>query len=257
MGCGVEQPTGAATRPADAQDEAHEGSARMGASESGEIALIDRARGALVDGELPGPIKAEVLASNTPDLAAARRIFGPEDSPGTATPPATATSNDPKKKPVPLRLPDGAPARGASEHSDRAAVAPGPTPTATASTPTAPAKPSVAGKDARLVMLTSLGLQQRGGAIVLDVKSSGRPTVSIASQGTRGRVTFMFANAGALPLVRQARPALDGVRVVEVRRGETTVPVTVDLQEGWRSRRPAPTDGGVQVRFQRDAGDAP
>jgi hypothetical protein len=118
-GCGVEQPTGAATLPADAQDVANEGAAEIGARGSEEIPLLDRAREALVDGELPAGLKAEILASNAPELAAARRIFGPEDLPLTATPAATAKSKDSKKKPVALRLPDGAPATGAFDHRDR------------------------------------------------------------------------------------------------------------------------------------------
>lgn len=270
--CGVEQPPDGLlglTNEGPLDDSAPEatgGGEGRSASGTEQIALIDRARQSLVDGALPEAIQAEIITSTSPQLAAARRIFGGEGASSAA--PAVPRVAAGSKGSVPLRVPGAAPAAripekktavpatsevaaGDSDAPRKQTEAARPS---VASGDTTPA-PAAEGKGARLVMLTSLALKEVSGGVVLDVRSSGQPSVSVASQATRGRVTFMFANAGALPTVRQARPGLQGVRVSEVRRGDTTVQVTVELEEEWQARRPALTDGGVQVRFQR-VGDA-
>ena len=64
----------------------------------------------------------------------------------------------------------------------------------------------------------------------------------------------MVANAGALPAVRQARPEVGGVRVVQVRRGDSTVQITVEMDEGLAAREPTVTDGGATIRFASEPG---
>ena len=62
----------------------------------------------------------------------------------------------------------------------------------------------------------------------------------------------MVSSAGA-PAVRQARPEA-GARVVQVRRGDSTVQITVEMEEGLVAREPTVTDAGASVRFAPPAG---
>ena len=105
------------------------------------------------------------------------------------------------------------------------------------------------------MLLTGIDLRPiKGGGASLELRASSRPRVSLVSQAGRGRAIYMVANAGALPAVRQARPEVGGVRVVQVRRGDSTVQITVEMDEGLAAREPTVTDGGATIRFASEPG---
>lgn len=121
-----------------------------------------------------------------------------------------------------------------------------------------------------LVILTRLSLEPVGGGegdgdgegegAVLTLAGAGSVEVSsrlIASQ----RWLVWIDGAGAVPSFSSARPRLDDVAVVDVRRNQTRVELELELAPGWSLVDAEPLENGARLRFspvsEDEEGSAP
>lgn len=220
--------------------------------------LLAEARVALAQGELPEDVRTRIAASDKPAHARARRILAAVDghtpdalpSGGTeGAPPrveseasGTSGSGDDATQAAPslsLNTPppgdDPEDPDGDDDRSDSSAAK------SSSSSPAAGPKLSV---------ITSLKLNKRGDDVELVIKAAAPVTVGTAAQLGSGRFRYVLPSSGALPGALQARPKLEGVSVVDVRRGENTVQLAVELAEGWRAAAPQRAASGAKIRFR-------
>lgn len=224
----------------------------------GSDPLLAEARAALgagaVGGQLPDDVQARIVASEDPAHARARRILLAMDGASAAE----------------LGLDTGAdvgevPSERSAELGDAEAG------DATGETTTKPpgtgvegtsnrdgpveASPS-AGPRARddgpaLAVITTVDLEKRGGAVELVIKAASSVKVGTAAQLEEGTLRYVLPSTGALPSALRARPSVKGVKIVDVRRGEDTVQIAVQLDQGWRAKAPRSTASGAKIRFEQ------
>lgn len=178
--------------------------------------LLARARASIRGGEIDPAVRAEILASTDPAHARARRILAAMDA--TDAPPT----------PEPLAPPP-------------ATVAPPP-----AAPAPAPSRPPTAA----LGVVTRLELSRRGDRATLELRAGSPLLVGIAAQES-GIVRLLVESAGALPAALTARPEVEGLRVVDVRRMDRTIQIALELDEGWTAVRPVRTGHGARIEFRR------
>jgi len=215
--------------------------------------LLAEARAALAGGALPDDLRGRISRSTDPGHARARRLLAVIDGgtpaglpvqPGDDTPPATPkiglVAPAPDEAATGGDDGDAGGDHGADQGSDEEDGGP---------TGAGPAETDH--KKPKLVVITQVSLVDKGGAVELVVKAAAPVTIGTATQRDSGTVRFVLPSAGALPGALQARPQLQGVRVVDVRRGEDTVQLAVQLDEGWRAGAPRRAPGGASIRFSK------
>jgi hypothetical protein len=210
--------------------------------------LLTRARAELHGGRLPDAVRAEIVASTDPAHARAKGILAVMDRQARGEPepePESTDDDTPGDAPSLKPPPEGTPP---VPEKEEAGASSGGT------------KPPAAGEggggqdskkvEARLAVLTRLTLKKSGKKATLTVHAASSVRVGVATQAS-GKVRLVVESAGALPAVLQARPSVDGLTISDVRRGQDTVQIAVDLGEGWKPGRPSSFSGGARMTFTR------
>jgi hypothetical protein len=187
---------------------------------------LARARARLRNGVIPAELRAEILESRDPAHARARRIFAAMDS-QTRAEAAAPVPEVVAPAPDGSGGPPGSPAASDAEPDG-----------------TEPQSPP------RLSLLTRLSLTERRGKVTLTLHAAAELRVGVVAQES-GVLRLLVESAGALPAFLQARPGVDGLRVLDVRRGEDTVQIAVSVPDGWEVERPEGFSGGARVAFLR------
>ncbi len=224
-------------------DEAVEqgGGARAGGSASVESRaptepdpLLAKARGSIRQGRLPRELEDELLASDAPAHARARRLLSAMRELG---PEAEA-------EPAPTEAPP--PAAPPSEASpSMPAVTPGPSASASAS-----AEPPVAPARVRPT-LQKLSLTKQGESATLELVTGRGVLVGVVHQREQGIVRLVLEGVAANPKVLSARPSIAGARVTSVDAGPKAVRVTLALDDGWTYEGVKKTGTGARVKLRR------
>ncbi len=208
--------------------------------------LLLRAQSSFENGHIAPEIEAELLASPDPAHQRARRILETMDRQARGIAPApsekkTTTAKDatPTKAPT-IRAPDpGSPTPGVPKQSGSTSSGGG----------TGGSGEGSNSPKARLAMLTRLRLSGGGSKVTLSLNAADRVVMGMAEQPASGIVRLVVESAGALPSFLQARPTLEGVKVIDVRRGEDTVQISVELAPGWKPRGPRSGATGASIDF--------
>lgn len=208
--------------------------------------MLARARDSMRGGKLDPELEREILESGAPEHARARRLLRHMANEGR--PKGAAGSEEPTRK-KPASSGSDAPA------SPTISVVAPPKDSApnSASTANSGPKPDAGTQAPALAMLTRLRLSGGNDKVTLKLNAADRVVMGIAEQPQSGLVRLVVESAGALPAFLQARPQLAGVKVVDVRRGEDTVQISVELTPGWKARGPRSGASGASVEFVRIA----
>ena len=198
-----------------------------------------------MDGKVSEALRAEILASDAPAHARARRLLAAMDEPVDVAP-APAPAGE-----------DGAPALrapplGHAPVDPVPAAEPGPvppkmSPAANPATSPPPAAPKAsAGK-----IVSSVGLKATKAGATLTLRGRGKLMVGSVNQLASGRIHLVIDQASAAAGVTSARPTAGGVRVTSVRQGAATVQISLQLEAGWTLGSIDPFSGGTRVKFRR------
>jgi hypothetical protein len=206
--------------------------------------LLAQARQQLQGTRLPDEVREKISASSDPAHARARRILAVMDrqARGEAEPEPDEGAAEPGAAPSAPSLvapPEGA---AATNHAHEGGQG-------DAAEPAEPADSREAGR-ARLAVLTRLSLAKNGQKATLTIHAADALRVGVAAQAS-GTVRLVVESAGALPAVLQARPSMEGLSVSDVRRGQDTVQIAIELGEGWTAGRPISFAGGARMTFTR------
>jgi hypothetical protein len=194
--------------------------------------LLAEARAALNGGKLPPRLEQRILDSDDPAHARARRLLATMKRQQSGAQQEAAPAVSPAQESA---TPVTAPPEGDGGEAE---------------------KPEAASNDAsnehdesppKLTVLTRLALVQKGSGAVLTVHAAAELKVGLAQQSKTARL--VVESAGALPAFLQARPSLDGIRIIDVRRGQDTVQIAIELDDGWKVGRPEGFSGGARLRF--------
>lgn len=211
--------------------------------------LLEQAQASIRDGEVDPELIAALGRSDDPRHKHAHRLL-------VAQTPTVAQKSEPKAK-------QDKPHKPAVEVT---APTPQPQPAAQPATQATTAEPADAPDDqtqatepeAPISVLTSMKLERIGSVVALSLYGSETPDVGIVAQGdtdkkTKGPKTrrFVVEAAGAIPTFLQARPELEGVRVRDVRRGDKTIQLEVQLDPGWKVSVRSKLDNGFRITFRK------
>lgn len=114
--------------------------------------------------------------------------------------------------------------------------------------------------DTPISVLTSMKLERIGSVVALTFHGSDTVDVGIVAQGDTDKKAaknkpktrrFVVEAAGAIPTFLQARPTLEGVAVKDVRRGDKTVQIEVQLDPGWKVSVRSKLDNGFRITFRK------
>lgn len=222
--------------------------------------LLVQARHSLVAGSVDPKLYAQILASDAPAHSRARRILlaMEREASGQLEPESTTDIEPPKpgvaipasgkvpsiRPPAPGIEPTQVkmkPKKGAS--SDRSGSAGS---KSSASAPTAATGAPV------ISVLTRLTLKGSAKEVTLRLNAADRVVMGMAEQPQSGIIRLVVESAGALPGFLQARPEAHGVKVVDVRRGDDTVQISIEMDPGWRAQGPRSGVGGASLTFVRE-----
>ena len=199
--------------------------------------LLAEARTKLGSGTVPDELAARILESKDPAHARARRILAVMQRQESGEPAPEGDGGTEVEAPHPQVI---APNEGQPEAADSGGEeAEAPTPADDQDQDQAP----------KLTVVTRLSLEQKGRQATLTMHAASSLRVGVAEQS--GTVRLVVESAGALPALLKSRPSVDGLRVSDVRRGDGTIQVAVELGEGWSMGRPAGFSGGARVKFTR------
>ena len=225
--------------------------------------LLMQARYSMVAGSIDAELQQKILASDLPEHARARRILLAMEREG-----AGLADPDAKPEPEPPRPGVAIPASG--QVPQIKAPAPGIEPTEVKTAPkkggTAPASStstsgtsgggatSGGGEDSTptLSVLTRLSLRGSADEVTLHLNAADRIVMGMAEQPQSGMLRLVVESAGALPGFLQARPEAHGVKVIDVRRGDDTVQISIQMEEGWRPKGPRSGSTGASLTFVRE-----
>ncbi len=121
------------------------------------------------------------------------------------------------------------------------------TSTGASSTKKKPSSPSKPKPVAGLTMITRIALNERGNDVELEIVAAG--PLSVGSARGESEIRVIVEDAGALPAALQARPSAGDVRVTDVRRGDETVQIAVEIPSGWKVASKRSSSSGARVRF--------
>jgi hypothetical protein len=214
------------------------GSPNVAASASGGDPLLARARAAIRDGKLPSDIRAEILQSDAPAHARAKRILLAMEQHGGVVAPRDADTDavadaEPPSGADPSAVPAEPPVVAASE----------PPAEAKASTPPVPKRPRPT--------LSKLALRGQGEGAVLDLVAGAGVLVGVVNQREQGIVRLVLEGVAANAKVLAARPSIAGARVTSVDAGPNAVRITLALSPGWAYDGVKKTASGARVRLRR------
>ena len=243
--------------------------------------LLARARASIVAGELDPQVRDELMDSDAPEHARARRVLAAlAGSTGSASksPPREAAKESPAATgaqgdtPVPVIAPtpdapsipkddeapgaggsggaNGGAADGGSNGGSEAGVGSGTTNSADDGSGAGASTTSV--ESPRLAMLTRLSMTGSPRQVVLTLNAADRVVMGTAEQPDSGLMRLVIESAGALPGFLQARPEMHGVKVVDVRRGDDTVQISISLDAGWKARGPRSGAKGASITFVKE-----
>jgi hypothetical protein len=244
FGCGGPDTPGAETAEAEVETEGARDTAASRPDAYAGDPLLAEARASVKSGQLPDPMRASIADSRDPAHARAKRILAVMDRQARGEPePESADDDDDTPTTAPsLKPPDEDAPPVPEPAGDRGADGGAASEAAATDTPT-PTK-------ARLAVLTRLSLQKTGNKATLTVHAADAVRVGVATQAS-GKVRLVVESAGALPGFLQARPSVDGLAVSDVRRGQDTVQIAVDVGEGWKVGNPSSFSGGARLIFTR------
>lgn len=196
--------------------------------------LLAEARSKLGAGALPADMAARIMESEDPAHARARRILAVMQRQESGEPAPERDTDTEVKAPSPQVIAPGE-EQPAAEVDDGEEQDSAPT----------------GNQDAapKLTVVTRLSLDQKGQQATLTMHAASSLRVGVAEQA--GTVRLVVESAGALPALLKSRPSVEGLRVSDVRRGDGTIQVAVELGEGWTVGRPAGFSGGARVKFTR------
>lgn len=200
----------------------------------GSDPLLARARATMRGGELDPAVKAEILASDDPAHARARRLLAAMDQESGETPePASSKQETPT-----LHVGEGDAAtakRAAAEQVADTDVKP-------------PAKAAAPAKVERArAVLRRLSLRESSTGMTLTLHASEGVLVGSAHQPMSGTLRLVVESVGAEPKLLSSRPSRGDVRVTDVQRGENTVIIKLAVPPGWRVGRTRRFPGGARV----------
>jgi len=228
LACGVNGPDSERSQ-ASTDDAAREDDA------SGGDPLLARARQSIKGGAIDPAIVQQLLASEDPAHARARRLLramareagGGEDETADA-------SGRPS-----LEVPE----EGAGEGL---AASPIDGSTAAAGTETGDA-PDEAQPQRPRAVLRRISLRDSKGGMTLTLHASGGVLVGTAHQRQSGTLRLVVESVGAEPRLLRSRPSRGQVEVTDIRRGQDTVIITVRVPPGWRVGRTRRFSGGARI----------
>jgi hypothetical protein len=197
--------------------------------------LLAKARGAVEHGRLPRAIEDELLASDAPAHARARRILAAmrELAPAPAEEPTSAPTESPATEAAPIASPT------------MPAVTPGPS-----APPSATAEPAAAPVRVRPT-LQRMSLTKQGDGATLELVTGRGVLVGVVHQREQGIVRLVLEGVAANPKVLSSRPSITGARVTNVDAGPKAVRVTLALDDGWTYDGVKKTGTGARVRLRR------
>ena len=214
--------------------------------------LLARARAALRDGELPADLRDELLASDDPAHARARRVLGaldgdPADAGGSGgSSPQPAASADLGAAAPRIAAPEPEAASASVRSSPRAGASSGRGASDGAGSPARPPGATRGRPSLRRMSLREV----RAGKVVLTVGGSGGVAVGLVNMPESGLVRLVFEASGASPRVLGMRGRAGGVRVQSVRRVSQSVFVTLALDPGWSVATMTRVPSGARVVLQ-------
>jgi hypothetical protein len=222
------------------------------AKQKGDPLLVE-ARHSMVAGSISPPLMSQLLDSEDPAHARARRILDGMEREGTVVPDAPKPKKGQAPSPIPasgdvpkIRPPD-----------------PSIEPTEVKTDGSAPPKKKKEAKPAgggsgddsqapRLSVLTRLSLKGSPDRVTLRLNAADRVVMGMAEQPQSGLLRLVVESAGALPGFLQSRPEAHGVKVVDVRRGSDTVQISIQMEPGWRPQGPRSGGDGASLTFVRE-----
>ncbi len=216
---------------------------------SADDPLLARARASIRDGRVPADVAAEIRASKDPAHARAARLLAAFDAEIPEA--ARRARDDDDDAPVadpslpPVRVPEGD-ADDSDDGNDDGGDAVPETDTPAAPTPAVAPPPS---PKASKPTVSSLAMSKSSGGATLTIKADGGVTVGVANQLASGIVHLVIEGATASPKIASSRPSVAGAKVTQVRKGQGTVQITLDLEPGWTLGKVSKFDGGAKVRL--------
>jgi hypothetical protein len=225
--------------------------------------LLLEARYSIVGGSVDPDLQGKILASDASSHVRARRILAAMERESSGQP-------DPDAKPEPEPPRPGVAIPASGQVPKIKAPAPGIEPTEVKTSGAASKKGSGSGSSSSsssgaastasasgsaapsLSVLTRLSLRGSSEQVVLRLNAADRVVMGMAEQPQSGLLRLVVESAGALPGFLQARPEVHGIKVVDVRRGDDTVQISIQMQEGWRAQGPRSGAGGASLTFVRE-----
>jgi hypothetical protein len=213
----------------------NEGDARAAGANEGDP-LLERARQSIENGAVDPAIAAELLASEDPAHARARRLLRAmrREADGGGEKRAADTPGRPS-----LKVP------GAGAGNDAAAPVDGSTSTAGGTEDSSDERPVRRHR----AVLRRISLRERKGGMTLTLHASEGVLVGTAHQRQSGTLRLVVESVGAKPRLLRSRPARGQVEVTDVRRGQDTVIITVRVPPGWRVGKTRRFGGGARIEL--------
>ena len=200
--------------------------------------LLARARQSIERGAIDPAIVAELLASEDPAHARARRLLramarktdGGDEKKSAGTPgqpslsvPEAGDGNEAAASPV-----DGSTSTGGTETGDDGDERP---------------------VRRHRAVLRRISLRERKGGMTLTLHASAGVLVGTAHQRHSGTLRLVVESVGAAPRLLRSRPARGQVEVTDIRRGQDTVIITVRVPPGWRVGKTRRFGGGARIEL--------
>jgi hypothetical protein len=197
--------------------------------------LLARARQSIKDGTIDPAIVEQILASEDPAHARARRLLrAMAREAGGGEGKAADAAGRPR-----LEVPEA----GAG---DGIAASPIDGSTSTAETETVEATDDPPVRRHRAV-LRRISLRERKGGMTLTLHASEGVLVGTAHQRQSGTLRLVVESVGAEPRLLRSRPSRGQVEVTDIRRGQDTVIITVRVPPGWRVGKTRRFNGGARI----------
>jgi hypothetical protein len=198
--------------------------------------LLARARQSIKDGTIDPAVVKEILASEDPAHARARRLLR---AMAHETAGGDAKSTDASGQAA-LKLPGAAAGTEAMSPVDQS--------TATAGAETASGGDETPIRRHRAV-LRRISLRERRGGMTLVLHASEGVLVGTAHQRQSGTLRLVVESVGAEPRLLRSRPSRGQVEVTDIRRGQDTVIITVRVPPGWRVGKTRRFAGGARIQL--------
>lgn len=210
--------------------------------------LLARARAGLQEGRLDAQSRRELLTSELPQHARARRVLLAFES-QPAAPAAPASEEMPSVPQLQLSTPPPDPKAPPQSNSSSASVARRVASRPASGSRRAPA-PSASASVSTTLRGVGLRSTSRGAALTLD--GTRGLVVGVANQPRSG-IVHLVVEAGASAKALRSRPKVAGARVTSVRRTGRSVFITMSLEPGWSLGGIVKTKGGARVNLRRSA----